>query len=105
MVNILSTKILKKFYGEILEFDIGSLAKPISNWTYRDSFYGRCNNTIKEKSFESLFETVVKDYLYADVPMGCFLSGGIDSTAIVSAYTRVTSGNIKTFTVNFDDEF
>lgn len=98
--------IKKVLPGEILEFDLGSCQKPVSNWFYRDTFFRECNRVTKlPKSFGDLFETVIEDYLYADVPMGCFLSGGIDSTAIASAYTRVSSKSIKTFTVNFDDEF
>ncbi len=45
----------------------------------------------------------VAAHLVADVPVGVFLSGGIDSGAIVSA--AITSGatNLQTFTVGFDD--
>ena len=45
----------------------------------------------------------VKAHLVADVPVGVFLSGGIDSGAIVSAATSVGASDLQTFTVGFDD--
>ena len=46
----------------------------------------------------------VRAHLVADVPVGVFLSGGIDSGALVSCATSVGAANLQTFTVGFDDE-
>jgi asparagine synthase (glutamine-hydrolysing) len=46
----------------------------------------------------------VRAHLVADVPVGVFLSGGIDSGAIVSAATSAGTTGLQTFTVAFDDE-
>src|SRR5205085_1368671 len=46
----------------------------------------------------------VRAHLVADVPVGVFLSGGIDSGAIVSCATSIGAANLQTFTVGFDDE-
>jgi asparagine synthase (glutamine-hydrolysing) len=51
--------------------------------------------------FTELFEESVRLRLMADVPLGMFLSGGIDSSAIVSAMSRMVSDPIKTFSVAF----
>lgn len=51
---------------------------------------------------ELLFKAVEKR-LVADVPVGAFLSGGIDSSAIVAAMSRVSDGKVKTFNVYFDE--
>jgi len=40
--------------------------------------------------------------LEADVPVGCYLSGGIDSCAIVGMAAASTQGPVKTFTIGFD---
>jgi asparagine synthase (glutamine-hydrolysing) len=46
----------------------------------------------------------IRAHLVADVPVGVFLSGGIDSGALVSCATSVGAANLQTFTVGFDDE-
>ena len=53
-------------------------------------------------SVRSLLETAVRSHLVADVPVGVFLSSGLDSTAIAALASRVQSG-IHTFTVAFPD--
>ncbi len=45
----------------------------------------------------------VRMRLMADVPLGCFLSGGIDSAAITALMTELTGGGVKTFSVAFAD--
>jgi asparagine synthase (glutamine-hydrolysing) len=45
----------------------------------------------------------VAAHLIADVPVGVFLSGGIDSSAILSAATASGAGSLDTYTVRFDD--
>jgi len=51
--------------------------------------------------FGSLLEMVVEKQLVSDVPIGCFLSGGVDSTSVALAMTRVSPERVKTFTVGF----
>ena len=48
-------------------------------------------------------EEAVRLHLVSEVPLGSFLSGGIDSSAIVALMAKICPGNVKTFTVGFGD--
>jgi asparagine synthase (glutamine-hydrolysing) len=52
----------------------------------------------------NLFVESVKRRMQADVPFGAFLSGGIDSSAVVAAMSMSGTQHIKTFSVIFDEE-
>jgi asparagine synthase (glutamine-hydrolysing) len=51
-------------------------------------------------------EETVRMRLMSDVPLGAFLSGGVDSSAIVALMKRMVSGRVVTFSVGYaEDEF
>ncbi len=59
-----------------------------------------------EEAIEALDETLreaVRIRMIADVPLGAFLSGGIDSSAVVAAMTANAPGRVRSFTIGVRD--
>ena len=60
-----------------------------------------------EKAVEelhALLASTVRDHMIADVPLGVLLSGGVDSSAVLSFAVNGTDKKVKTFTVGFDGD-
>jgi asparagine synthase (glutamine-hydrolysing) len=56
-----------------------------------------------EQELRELLEESVRLHLVSDVPLGAFLSGGVDSSAVVALMTRLGHGTPRTFSIGYAD--
>jgi asparagine synthase (glutamine-hydrolysing) len=75
------------------------LAEASRKWDLRGIEAAEASRRLRE-----LLEEATRLHMIADVPVGAFLSGGIDSTAVVGLMSRAGGSRIRTFSVGFADD-
>ena len=83
--------------------------KERSYWSYKNSFLKNRDlyKNISEKDcidiLDNKLNSAVKKQMISDVPLGAFLSGGIDSSLITSVMQKNSIDQVKTFTIGFHE--
>ena len=77
-------------------------------WSYRDVVQGGLEQPIEDEAdalaqLEHTLATAIGGQSMADVPVGAFLSGGIDSSTVCALYQKYSSVPIRTFSIGFEE--
>lgn len=94
--------------GYYLKFTNGNIEET-KYWSIEEKYLqSSINEGYREEDYvnklEKLLMDSVKIRMISDVPIGAFLSGGIDSSTVVALMQKQSSRPIKTFTIGFEEE-
>ena len=101
--NSIFKDIFKLEPGHSLVYEEGRISKK-SFWCMPAEVRNDLSFTEVCYRLDTILERSVSERLVADVPVGVFLSGGIDSAAIAYYSQKASGGKTKTFSIGFDEE-
>lgn len=86
--------------GDLLEWKDGSV-RTEPYWKPRFEKNALWTRESAEEALHELLKQSIRDHLIADVPLGVWLSGGVDSSTIVHYARKISSSRLKTFSICF----
>lgn len=96
-------KNLKPGQSRFLMEPYWSPARVVEDALARRAQMARMSYDDRVRDTERLLTECVTDRMIADVPLGAFLSGGVDSSLVVALMQRQSQDAIKTYSIGFDD--
>lgn len=95
---------------ESIKRNPGSLPQPRNYWSFINASIDEDNAVISNNEdecisqLECLLRNTIHNQMLSDVPIGAFLSGGIDSSLIVSLMQKESNLPVKTFSIGFNED-
>lgn len=99
-------EILKVLPGQLIEIDVNSFFAVKRNYWSAASFIQskKIKNDFEAiRGTEKLLKKSISKQLRADVPVGSFLSGGVDSSLVTAMMQDVSSSCVNTFSIGFEN--
>ena len=100
--------------AHMLEVDFSSeickvVPKVFKWWSYENLINSSIKNQLSNKDeilneLEKILSKAISNQSIADVPIGCFLSSGIDSSLVVSLLSKIKKNGVNTFTIGFNEK-
>lgn len=87
--------------GRSLVFRPEGEARERTYWSVRRDPAAHRSEADWAEEFRALWLDTVRRHLLADVPLGVFLSGGVDSSAVAAAMARLSDRPVRAFTIGF----
>lgn len=100
-------QVRKVMPGSLLEVDTSGNVRQEVYWSASEKLFTSSvltdNETVLATRLEALLRESFQLRMVADVPVGVFLSGGIDSTLVAALLQAQSTRPLKTFTIGFED--
>ncbi|ANH99320.1 asparagine synthase (glutamine-hydrolyzing) [Pseudomonas koreensis] len=102
-------KLLPGHYVSIKVDDLSKSCEPLAYWKLNDAINNGLQNQFAGSDAEAIsalehqLNQSIQGQMLSDVPLGAFLSGGVDSSTIVSLMQAQSSRPVKTFTIGFNE--
>lgn len=103
------SKLLPGTIVTVTDPPVGATTEPVPYWSVRDAAERgmatplRGGDDASVAELENVLGDVVGEQMLSDVPLGAFLSGGVDSSTIVALMQARSSRPVQTFTIGFHE--
>jgi asparagine synthase (glutamine-hydrolysing) len=104
------TRVRKLLPGHILSIRSSEapLPEPVPYWSVHEQALLGIENPLPDgeealEALDDVLKLAVRQRMIADVPLGAFLSGGIDSSLVVALMQEASDRPVRTFSIGFDD--